>query len=190
MEKILIETLEIDLKDSRILKAVFNMFYPRACIFAQKLLRDEMISADITQEVFLYLWEKAYRFRDLMTFKAFLYCCIRNKALNYIRDNKVENKMQELEDSFIDEVAIDHLIIKQELKARILEEINKLPEIKRAIMLLRIEGHSYDEISEELLLSINTVKTHRKQAYRTLKTYLSDYDKCVFLAVLLLTVCV
>ncbi len=61
VEKIQIETLEIDLKDTQIFKAIFNMFYPRAYTFTLKLLRDEVISADITQEAFLYMWEKAYR---------------------------------------------------------------------------------------------------------------------------------
>ena len=66
--------------------------------------------------------------------------------------------MEELEDIFVDEVSIDHLVIEHELKAKILEEINKLSDVKRDIMLLRMKGYSYDEISEELSLSINTVK--------------------------------
>ena len=53
VEKIQIETSEIDLKDTQIFKAIFNMFYPRAYAFTLKLLRDEVISADITQEAFL-----------------------------------------------------------------------------------------------------------------------------------------
>ena len=45
VEKIQIETSEIDLKDSQIFKAIFNMFYPRAYTFTLKLLRDEVIWA-------------------------------------------------------------------------------------------------------------------------------------------------
>ena len=150
VEKIQIETSEIDLKDSQIFKAIFNMFYPRAYTFTLKLLRDEVISADITQEAFLYMWEKAYR---------------------------------------VDEVSIDHLVIEHELKAKILEEINKLSDVKRDIMLLRMKGYSYDEISEELSLSINTVKTHKKQAYKDLKVHLSDYNQCLLVLVSLLITC-
>ena len=103
LEKIQIETSEIDLKDTQIFKAIFNMFYPRAYTFTLKLLRDEVISADITQEAFLYMWEKAYRFPDMMSFKSYLYSCLKNKTLNYIRDHKVERNMEELEDIFVDE---------------------------------------------------------------------------------------
>ena len=189
LEKIQIETSEIDLKDTQIFKAIFNMFYPRAYTFTLKLLRDEVISADITQEAFLYMWEKAYRFPDMMSFKSYLYSCLKNKTLNYIRDHKVERNMEELKDVFVDDILVDHLIIEHELKARILEEINKLSDVKRDIMLLRMEGYSYDEISEELSLSINTVKTHKKQAYKDLKLHLSDYNKCLLVLISLLVTC-
>ena len=189
LEKIQIETSEIDLKDTQIFKAIFNMFYPRAYTFTLKLLRDEVISADITQEAFLYMWEKAYRFPDMMSFKYYLYSCLKNKTLNYIRDHKVERNMEELKDVFVDDILVDHLIIEHELKARILEEINKLSDVKRDIMLLRMEGYSYDEISEELSLSINTVKTHKKQAYKDLKLHLSDYNQCLLVLISLLVTC-
>ncbi|WP_099291795.1 MULTISPECIES: sigma-70 family RNA polymerase sigma factor [unclassified Butyricimonas] len=188
-ERIHIETSEIDLKDAQIFKAVFNMFYPRAYTFTLKLLQDEVVSADITQEAFLYMWEKAYCFPDLLAFKSYLYSCLKNKTLNYIRDYRVERGMQELKDVFVDEVDIDHLIIKQELKARILDEVNRLGGVKRDVILLRLEGYSYDEISEELGLSINTVKTHKKQAYKDLRIHLSDYNQCVFMLIVLLTIC-
>ena len=103
-----------------------------------------------------------------------------------MRDYQVERKMRELEDVYFDETNIEHWIIEQELRARILEEINKLQGVKRDIMLLRLEGNSYDEISEELQLNINTVKNHKKQAYKELKIRLSDFEKYVFLIVLLL----
>ena len=189
LEKIQIETSEIDLKDTQIFKAIFNMFYPRAYTFTLKLLRDEVISADITQEAFLYMWEKAYRFPDMMSFKSYLYSCLKNKTLNYIRDHKVERDMEELRDVFGDDILVDHLVIEHELKARILEEINKLSDVKRDIMLLRMEGYSYDEISEELSLSINTVKTHKKQAYKDLKIHLSDYNQCLLVLISLLVTC-
>lgn len=188
-ERIHIETSEIDLKDAQIFKAVFNMFYPRAYTFTLKLLQDEVASADIAQEAFLYMWEKAYRFPDMLAFKSYLYSCLKNKALNYIRDHKVEREMQELKDVFVDEVDIDHLIIKQELKARILDEVNRLGGVKREVILLRLEGYSYDEISEELGLSVNTVKTHKKQAYKDLRIHLSDCNQCVFMLIVLLTIC-
>ena len=135
------------------------------------------------------MWEKAYRFPDMMSFKSYLYSCLKNKTLNYIRDHKVERNMEELEDIFVDEVSIDHLVIEHELKAKILEEINKLSDVKRDIMLLRMKGYSYDEISEELSLSINTVKTHKKQAYKDLKVPLSDYNQCLLVLVSLLITC-
>lgn len=189
VERIHIETSEIDLKDTRIFKAVFNMFYPRAYTFVLKLIKNENISADLTQDAFLYMWEKAYCFPNILTFKSYLYSCLKNKSLNYMRDHKVEMEMLGLRESYVDEIDVNHLIIEQELKARILDEVNRLGGVKRDVILLRLEGYSYDEISEELGLSINTVKTHKKQAYKDLRIHLSDYNQYVLMLVVLLAIC-
>lgn len=180
VEKIQMETSEIDLKDPRIFEAVFDIYYARVYSFALKLLEDDMASADVVQEAFLYMWQNVSYFSNVSSFKCYLYNCVKNKCLNYLR---VERRQEVLQDVYIDEVQVEHLIIEQELRGRILEEINKLPGTKREIMLLRLEGNSYDEISEALQLSINTIKTHKKQAYRDLKIGLSDCEKYINLFV-------
>ena len=106
-----------------------------------------------------------------------------------MRDHKVEMEMLGLRESYVDEIDVNHLIIEQELKARILDEVNRLGGVKRDVILLRLEGYSYDEISEELGLSINTVKTHKKQAYKDLRIHLSDYNQYVLMLVVLLAIC-
>ena len=97
--------------------------------------------------------------------------------------------MEELEDSIEDETRIDHWIIENELSARILHEIEKLPEIRKNIMLMRLDGHSYEEISRELNLNINTLKTHKKQAYRELRGRLADLSEYILVALLFSTLC-
>ena len=82
VEKIQIETSEIDLKDAQIFKAIFNMFYPRAYAFTLKLLRHEVVSADITQEAFLYMSEKAYRFPQIIKITSSKNSWLKNKTLN------------------------------------------------------------------------------------------------------------
>jgi len=185
IEKIQIEASEINLKDKRIFEAVFKMFYPQGYVFVLKLLKDEEMSADITQEAFLYLWEKVGRFSNLMAFKSYLYCFLRDRALNYIRDHKEKLDVEDYKDCIEDEDSVRGVVIEQEVRARILEEIDRLPGVKRDILMLRLEGYSYDEISKELQLSINTVKTHKKQAYKDLRISLSDCDLCVSVTVMM-----
>ncbi len=87
-----------------------------------------------------------------------------------------------------DDGQVDYWIIENELRARILEEIDRLPDVRREIMLMRLEGNSYEEISKELHLNINTLKTYKKQIYKDLRIRLKDLDVCV-LVVLLSVLC-
>ena len=49
---------------------------------------------------------------------------------------------------------------------------------------MRLEGNSYEEISKELHLNINTLKTYKKQIYKDLRIRLKDLDVCVLVVLL------
>lgn len=178
----------INLRDEQVLWKMFERYYARACVFAGRFLRDEMLAANLAQEAFLYMWQNALVMTNETAFKAYLYSCVKNKCLNYLRDHRVELQMVELEEGIADEVQIDHWIIENELRARILEEIERLPDVRREIMMMRLEGKSYEEISKELHLNINTLKTYKKQIYKELRIRLKDLDVCIWWALLLLPV--
>lgn len=169
----------IDLKDDRVLRELFHRYFPRLRVLATRFLRDEMLAADIVQEAFLYMWQKAPHLDGEESCKAYLYHCVKNKCLNYLRDHRRELRSEELHEGIEDDFRVDHWIIEGEIKARVLEEINKLPEVHRDIMLLRLEGNSFEEISRVLHLNINTLKTYRKQIYRDLRERLTDVGELV-----------
>lgn len=164
----------INLQDEKVLKEMFKRFYAQACLFAERFLPGQVV-ADVVQEAFLYMWQNVPTLSSEKAFKSYLYHYVRSKCLNYLRDHRVELQMEELKKGTEDEIQIDYWIIENELQARILEEIESLPDIRKNIILLRLEGHSYEEISKELNLNINTLKTHKKQAYRELRKRLADW---------------
>lgn len=178
----------INLQDEKVLQEMFKRFYAQACLFAGRFLPKE-VGADIVQEAFLYMWQNMPVFDREESFRAYLYCYVKSKCLNYLRDHREDLNMEILDERIEDEEKIDHWIIENELSARILHEIEKLPEIRKNIMLMRLDGHSYEEISKELNLNINTLKTHKKQAYRELRGYLSDLSEYVMFALLFITLC-
>ena len=61
-------------------------------------------------------------------------------------------------------------LIKKELEHKIQEVIQKLPPVcKQVFMMSRFREMSYEEISQELGISVNTVKYHIKNALVVLK---------------------
>lgn len=183
MEKLQFEMSVIEIGEPQVFRLLFDTFYPRACLFASKLVKSRDAGADIAQETFLYIWQNTRHFPHVLAFKSYLYTTLKCKCLNYIRDYRVVEDVDELKETVAEDRNEECLIIEQELKARILQEINKLPEMKREIMMLRLEGKQYEEISEQLHLSINTVKAHKKESHRQLRIGLSDCEKLILTVV-------
>lgn len=186
MEKFQLEMSVIEIGKPQIFRLLFDTFYPRACLFASKVVKNQDAGADIAQETFLYIWQNTKSFPHVEAFKSYMYTTLKCKCLNYIRDCHTVPEVDKLQDTLAEAETEELLIIEQELKARILQEINKLPEMKRDIMLLRLEGKGYDEISRQLHLSINTVKAHKKESYRQLRIGLSDCEKLGFILLILM----
>lgn len=173
MEKLQIEMSEIEVRDRKVFRLLFDTFFPRACFFAGRLLNDQEAGADVAQEAFMAIWQKGECFANVQVFKAYLYMTLRNKCLNILRDRPALTDVEGAKELVSDDVRVDYLMMQQEVKGRILSEINKLPGIKRDIMMLRLEGKSFEDISVELGLSLNTVKTHKKDSYKQLRVGLS-----------------
>ena len=73
-------------------------------------------------------------------------------------------------------------LIKKELEHKIQEVIQKLPPVcKQVFMMSRFREMSYEEISQELGISVNTVKYHIKNALVVLKKEFGTF-LCIFLA--------
>lgn len=160
----LADSEEIDLKD------FFYAHYPIFSSFAMKYISDSDLCEDIVQDIFLKFWEKRQSFSDIYSVKAFFYKSIRNSCLDYIKHEKVKDKyikqslhLKEIDQSFWDE------IIKKEAYSIVYEEINKLPEMGKEVLLLTLSGKNNEEIAQELGIAVNTVKTHKSRAYKVLR---------------------
>lgn len=188
MEKLQIEMEEIKVQDRKVFRVLFDTFFPRSCAFAARLLNDECLGEDVAQETFVTIWEIAGCFPNLPAFKSYLYTILKNKCLNRLKLMRATQDVSEMKNMLTDDVTIDHIIIEEEIRARILQEIYKLPDMKQKVMLLRLEGKSYEEISREMELSINTVKTHKKESYKQLRIGLSDMENMAFLCLIVLEI--
>ena len=186
MEKLQLEMSEVEVRDRKVFRLLFDTFFPRACFFAGRLLNDREAGADVAQEVFLSIWQKGECFQNLQVFKTYLYVALKHKCLNILRDRPKLTGVEEIKKLVSEVVRVDHLIIREEIKGRILCEIEKLPSVKRDIMMLRLEGRSYEDISRELGLSLNTVKTHKKESYKQLRIGLSNGEKLTMMCLLVL----
>lgn len=163
--------LNVKKNDLKAYEALFRRYYQELYRFAYNYLRDQVPSEEMAQEVFLYLWEKREQIEIKTTLKTYLYSAIKNKCLNYIKYEAP--RKQELEET--------HLALmittqpeeeedSEKLRKYIDEAVNQLPTKCRQIFVLsRNAGLTYDEIAEEMEISVKTVENQMSIALKKLR---------------------
>ncbi|WP_100630262.1 RNA polymerase sigma factor [Algoriphagus formosus] len=123
---------------------------------------DQDLSKDLTQEVFIQVWNGLDRFRQDSSSKTWIYRITVNTCLNYLKKQKSqENRMAEIlrGQETLDEIKL----METDPGKRLFEAMGKLPEIDRLITGLLLEEVPQDEIAAILGISDGNlrVKIHR-----------------------------
>lgn len=163
----------------------FRAFFNPACLFIGRVLKRSDDVSDMAQEVFMRLYERWEEFKTTDNAKAFLYVSARNLCMDQLKRQKAaENyldysrQQDEAEESFLGEV------IREETYRILYAAIDKLPWQTRQIVLMCMDGDSNNEVAEKLGISVNTVKTLKKNGYATLRQLLAN-EYVIFLFFLL-----
>jgi RNA polymerase sigma-70 factor (ECF subfamily) len=133
---------------------------------------------NIVQDVFMMLWEKREVLNVQVSLTAYLFSLVKNKCIDHLRRKLVaEEYKQELHIKLLSLEEINHAFASDEDIERFLQDaINKLPGRCREIFIMsRIEGKKYQEIADELGISINTVENQMSIALRKLRVELKKY---------------
>jgi RNA polymerase sigma-70 factor, ECF subfamily len=163
---------------------VFRLLHKKLCSYAYVYVRDYDVSDEIVQETFIKLWESKELLKEDQSLCAYIYKCVHNNCINYIKKQQVNSKlsaeyintvnvsMQTVEQDF-DEELIEKLML-EDIESRLTLAINGLPGQCREIFLLSRFGYlSYQEIADKLAISVNTVKTQISRAFQKIRTELT-----------------
>lgn len=141
----------------------------RVAATIRRVVREDRIAEELTQEVFLSVFVALASFRRDGDFAAWLFTIARNAARSYLRSaqNRQDDRPAQLLDNADDtdrfgaapspeEEATAH-----QLFERIDAEVAALPEVQRRALLMReIDGLDYKAIAAALEQPVNTVKSH------------------------------
>ncbi len=142
--------------------------------FVLKHIKDRDISNDIVQDSFLKLWKHADNV-DSEKAKSYLFTTAYHTLIDYTRKNKY---VSPYDASMEANHSVDHGY--SDLKEILDEALTKLPEIQRAVVLLRdYEGYPYKEIADITGLSETQVKVYIYRARTALKSYIVSMDRVI-----------
>ena len=164
------------LKDLKAFKLFFENNYQLTSLIAYRYTHDIGAAEDIAQDIFANIWKRRNEIELKSSLRSYLLAAVKKAAIKYAKRKKTnivsieDNNIAELE-SILEEENYSN----EELAIAISNAIEKLPtQRKKVFKLAYYEQLSYKEISKSLNVSVNTVKTHIKQSYKSLKSELSD----------------
>lgn len=159
-----------------VFKAWYKALCKALCQYAWTFLKDKDEAEDIVQQVFISFWEKRGELEIKNSVKSLLYKSVCNASLNRIKQKNVrssyakEAKVLQLNSS--EQSSIEE----KELRRKIESTIEELPEQCRKIFRMsRFEQKKYQEIADELKLSVKTVENQMGKALKILREQLKDY---------------
>ena len=126
---------------------------------------------EVSQEVFLIVYNKLKTFRFESSFKTWVYRITANYAINFAKKSS-RTKTVPFDESFGEGAVLNEAQARmdQEHQSQLVE--NLLGELncdQRACVVLRdIQGLSYEEIAQALNININTVRSRLKRSRETL----------------------
>ena len=138
-------------------------------LYALSFLTSEEEAEDVIQEVFVNFWkDETYRKVKGEVTKTYLFRSVKNNCLNRLKKKDVlRDRLDLLREDIVEEEIMkwnDELI--QEVES----EIDRMPEQTKLIIRgVFIREMKYQEVADELGISINTVKTLLKNGMKYLR---------------------
>lgn len=150
------------------------------------IVQNEEDAEDVAQEAFVQVYQSIHNFKGESKLSTWLYRITVTKALDHERKKKRKKRSAILkriflteEDNEIETPDFNHpgvLLDQKENAAELFRAIRKLPENQKvAFVLNKLEGLSYQEISEVMNTSLSSVESLLHRAKTNLKKNLEDY---------------
>ena len=169
--------------DSIAFSELVNRHYARAVRVAYGLLKDRHDAEDCVQEAFVRVHKRLKDFEGTSAFYTWLYRIVVNASIDQMRKRKRERRVDIEEESTREALrssddpwaTYDHTqpettVQRKQLGEQIQRALNELPEIHRAVILLReLEGLSYDEIAATLGIKKGTVMSRLFHARKAMQ---------------------
>lgn len=161
----------------------YNQYQVLVYNVALNYLQNTEDAEEITQDVFVQVYNSLHKFEKKSTLKTWIYRITINKCLDFIKHKKSKKRLfifgnkSQNENEYLNVSNFEHpgILLENKEKSIILfKVINELSENqKTAFLLSKIDGLSNPEVSEIMQLSISSVESLIFRAKNNLKEKLS-----------------
>ncbi len=163
--------------DKGALQEIFQDNYQKVCGAIFRLIKDSVIVEDLAQEVFFRFWQKRHQIEINSSLDAYLRRMAVNEGLAYLRSRKYFTEEIEPHSAQISDLSTaEDSYLHSELEQNIRSAIDGLPpKCRMVFQLSRYEEMSYQEIANQMGISIKTVENQMGKALKILRQELHGY---------------
>lgn len=159
--------------------ALFHKYSESLYAFALSITRETFAAEEITQLVFLKVWEKRAQINEHLSFKSFLFSVAYNETISWIRKEKSQKRRigEFLHTTSFSSNETEYSIEFRNIEVLANQLIAELPEKRKEIFILsREQGFSNKEIAERLGISVKTVENQMTSALKYLRLKLEEHQ--------------
>lgn len=153
-----------------LIKKIYEEYKQDVFIYLVSLTNDTSLSEDLVSETFLSAIKSIHRFKGESSIKTWLFSIARNKWYEYLRKEKSTTSLDDLAYNYIvSESYLEEKAIYKDISNKIVYLLEQEPARTKDIVLMRIEGYSYLEISQKHGISESSARVIDYRAKKKIK---------------------
>ncbi|OJV15464.1 MAG: hypothetical protein BGO21_31225 [Dyadobacter sp. 50-39] len=156
---------------------IYRQYQATVLAYAQRITRSRPVAEDITQDVFLTIWEHRSTMCGIRHLKKYLLTICKHNALDFLARQALGQKISKEVAFHTEQFHCDTEITLQrhEYHDLLLSAIDGLPPKRKLVFTLcKIDGISYDQVAEQLAIAPGTINDHIVKGTRFIKRYLKN----------------
>lgn len=167
-------------RDKKAYETMFRRFYPKVHRFVAMLLKNEDDADDVSQLIFLKVWNKREKFADIQNFDSYLFILAKYTVINYISSKHIiPIDIDSLPDRYANESSPHDDVVAKDTQLLIDMVVESMPQQRQMIYRMSREQHlKNEEIAQRLGIQKKTVENHLNLALKEIK-------KALYLMILL-----
>ena len=170
-DQLLLQQLQSN--DAAAFDALYDKYWKLVYSATYKRLKDENYAKDITQDIFLQLWQRRHQL-TITHLPAYLYTAVRNNVLKWMEKTQRITPVPELLEQTANEGA-DAALLRKEFMIKYENLINTLTASQQQIFRMRYQQElSTAEIAEKLNISRKTVQNQLGKSMNNLRELLGS----------------
>ncbi len=161
-----------------IVRQIYETYFDDLYTYAKVITKSERLAGEAVSDVFYEILSSDRDLRKIRDPKVYLLRSIKNSAIRILGKDPVvfDDFSKEAHFKVIEKTDPEEVFIGKELDDILQKVFEQLPPHSRlAFNMVRIEGKSYQETSEMLGISVNTVRNHLVNITKGLRIELAKY---------------